>query len=141
MQEIEKVLEKVVELTEKYKRELARLTLEHQDEVWKMLSSVDANGQAVATNGTLSNGGGGTPHGPCIADIDDMVPVFASAKTRSIAGSSIASSNGTPKFLLGGPMTPLPSTVTNGSIEGHHREEEGPNVDELIAANETLIMT
>ncbi|XP_061510813.1 inhibitor of nuclear factor kappa-B kinase subunit beta [Anopheles gambiae] len=140
MQEIEKVLEKVVELTEKYKRELARLTLEHQDEVWKMLSSVDANGQAVTTNGTLSNGGG-TPHGPCIADIDDMVPVFASAKTRSIAGSSIASSNGTPKFLLGGPMTPLPSTVTNGSIESHQREEEGPNVDELIAANETLIMT
>uniref|UniRef100_A0A182JYG1 IkappaB kinase n=1 Tax=Anopheles christyi TaxID=43041 RepID=A0A182JYG1_9DIPT len=134
MQEIEKVLEKVVELTEKYKRELARLTLEHQDEVWKMLSSAESSHSHATTNGAVSNGA----HGPCIADIDDMVPMFASTKIRELNGTS-NSTTSKPKFLVGGPMTPLPSTISNGSIEGHR--EDVPNVDDLIAANETLITT
>uniref|UniRef100_A0A182PFR0 IkappaB kinase n=1 Tax=Anopheles epiroticus TaxID=199890 RepID=A0A182PFR0_9DIPT len=134
MQEIEKVLEKVVELTEKYKRDLARLTLEHQDEVWKLLSGIGDSSTPATTNGTLSNG----IYGPCIADIDDMVPVFPATKVRQVNGGN-TTSNSKPKFEVGGPMTPLPSTVSNGSLECHR--EEGPNVDDLIAANETLILT
>uniref|UniRef100_A0A182WH61 IkappaB kinase n=1 Tax=Anopheles minimus TaxID=112268 RepID=A0A182WH61_9DIPT len=131
MQEIEKVMEKVVELTEKYKRELARLTLEHHDEVWKMLSSIDNSHQTPASNGEQSNGINGSA---CFADFDDMMPVFASTRSRPNTGKA--------KFLVGGEMTPLPSSVSNNSFDGNHVcVEDGPDVDDLIAANDTLINT
>ncbi|XP_049283598.1 inhibitor of nuclear factor kappa-B kinase subunit beta [Anopheles funestus] len=130
MQEIEKVVEKVVELTEKYKRELARLTLEHQDEVWKMLSSIDSH--APAGNGELSNGTNG---GPCFVDFDDMTPVFAS-------NNKGRSNTSKPKFLVGGPMTPLPSSISIESFDGNRAcVDDGPDVEDLIAASDTLINT
>ncbi|XP_053662658.1 inhibitor of nuclear factor kappa-B kinase subunit beta [Anopheles marshallii] len=131
MQEIEKVMEKVVELTEKYKRELVRLTLEHQDEVWKLLFSIDHSHQPATSNGELSNGTNGAP---CFVDFDDMMPVFASNRTRPNTSK--------PMFLVGGPMTPMQSSVSNESFEGNRAcVDDGPDVDDLIAANETLINT
>uniref|UniRef100_A0A182NF39 IkappaB kinase n=1 Tax=Anopheles dirus TaxID=7168 RepID=A0A182NF39_9DIPT len=134
MQEIEKVLEKVVELTEKYKRELARLTLEHQDEVWRLLAACSSRSHTPTTNGSLANG---SDSGAVFPDFDEMAPAFAAPESRR------RQERGAPKFLVGGPVAPFQSLVANGSIdENLVRLAEGPNdVDELIAANETLILT
>ncbi|KFB39305.1 AGAP009166-PA-like protein [Anopheles sinensis] len=134
MQEIEKVLEKVVELTEKYKRELARLTLEHQDEVWKLLDENHASTRVNPgmPNGVLLNG----TNGSVVPDLDQMM--------RSVSlDKDGGNKHGRPKFLVGGPMTPLPSTLSGGGSVDENLLcfGEGPNVEDLIAANETLIMT
>ncbi|XP_053673384.1 inhibitor of nuclear factor kappa-B kinase subunit beta [Anopheles nili] len=119
MQEIGKVLEKILELTERYKRELARLTLEHQDGVWKML-----DGSFHSHNGSLSNGTG--------SDLGRIIPGSLDSRQDSL----------TPKFLVGGPMTPLQASIGSSIIsENLLGIDEGPNVEDLIAANHTLIMT
>ncbi|XP_058124470.1 inhibitor of nuclear factor kappa-B kinase subunit beta [Anopheles ziemanni] len=134
MQEIEKVLEKVVELTEKYKRELARVTLEHQDEVWKLLDESHASRRVNngTSNGALLNG----TNGSVVPDLDQMMRSVSMDKDGG-------NKHGRPKFLVGGPMTPLQSTLSGGGSVDENLLcfGEGPNVEDLIAANETLIIT
>ncbi|XP_058061718.1 inhibitor of nuclear factor kappa-B kinase subunit alpha [Anopheles bellator] len=130
MQEIEKVLQKMPELTEKFKRDLARLTLLQQDGVWKLQEGTSSSGQnsIVIPNGCVPSMET-TNSGSSVPDLDRILP---------------RTSNGTPKFLLGGPMTPL--HAAHGSDATPIDENllcfgEGPNVDDLISANATLIMT
>uniref|UniRef100_A0AAG5DU63 IkappaB kinase n=1 Tax=Anopheles atroparvus TaxID=41427 RepID=A0AAG5DU63_ANOAO len=139
MQEIEKVLEKVVELTEKYKRELARLTLEHQGEVWKLAEGNGARG-TIVTNG-LHPANGTDSAAALVPDLDRMM--CSSVSTDSKGTNQGGCKHGRPKFLVGGPMTPLQSTLNGGGSidENLLCFGEGTNVDDLIAANETLIMT
>ncbi|XP_050089110.1 inhibitor of nuclear factor kappa-B kinase subunit beta [Anopheles aquasalis] len=122
MQEIEKVLQKVVELTEKFKRDLAHQTLRQQDGVWQLFHM-----NSSAVNGV-----------PSVGKMTESVPEL----DRMMTSPSI--SNGGPKFLLGGPITPLHAAL---SSEGGAIDEnllcfgEGSDVNDLISANETLIVT
>uniref|UniRef100_A0A182Y9R6 IkappaB kinase n=2 Tax=Anopheles stephensi TaxID=30069 RepID=A0A182Y9R6_ANOST len=124
IQEIEKVVCKVIDVTEKYKRDLARLKLEHQDEVWKMLSDY---GRSAAA-GSCENG---------VVHLDNILPLGVAHTDPPVINK--------PNFLVGGPTTPqLQSTVSNESFDANQVCCLGytdPNVEDLIAANETLIHT
>uniref|UniRef100_A0A2M4A6D7 IkappaB kinase n=1 Tax=Anopheles triannulatus TaxID=58253 RepID=A0A2M4A6D7_9DIPT len=123
MQEIEKVLQKVVELTEKFKRDLAHQTLRQQDGVWKLFQATPS-----VVNGVTSSVG---KMAASVPELDRMM-------------TSPSMTNGGPKFLLGGPITPLHAALSG---EGGTIDEnllcfgEGSDVNDLISANETLIVT
>lgn len=113
-QEIKKALEKAQEHAEKFKKDLAKMILEHNESIWSLLRQSSNNG-------------------PIIPDIERML------NAPEVNGDL---HDGAPKFHVGGTVSTLPNSLGDEPV----RKSllcfgEGPDVDSLIAANQSLIIT
>lgn len=119
MHEIRKALEKALEHAEKFKKELARITVEHSDNIWNLVQNI--------ANNSVNNGAPST-----LPDIEGMM--------NSI-GLESPISNGI-SFQIGGTVSSLQGSIgENGVNKSLLCFGEGPDVESLITANESLIMT
>ncbi|XP_065077620.1 inhibitor of nuclear factor kappa-B kinase subunit alpha [Ochlerotatus camptorhynchus] len=124
-QEIRKALEKAQEHAEKFKKDLAKMILEHNDSIWSLFlqsSTEVTQKQAVLCNGSA----------PIIPDIE------------RIMGSALVNGDlpGAPKFHVGGTVSTLQNSFGNEPVSKSLLcFGEGPDVESLIAANQSLIMT
>lgn len=140
MQEISKATEKALEHAEKFKKELAKLTLEHNDNIWNLMQNLTTPTSPAAvrkedslSNGTVSGGGGLLP------DIDSIM----GKSTPPVTVNGDLSLNGGPQFHVGGSVRTLQNSLGEGSIVTNSMLcfGEGPDVESLINANQSLIMT
>lgn len=134
MQEIAKATEKALEHAEKFKKELAKLTLEHNDNVWNLMQNLTPNSSTQKDPpASLPNG---TVNGGLLPDIDSIMDTSAPAVT-------VNGTDPVPKFHVGGSVRTLQSSLGEGSIVTNSMLcfGEGPDVESLINANQSLIMT
>lgn len=140
MQEISKATEKALEHAEKFKKELAKLTLEHNDNIWNLMQNLTTptSPAAVRKEDSLSNGivNGG---GGLLPDIDSIM----GKSTPPVTVNGDLSLNGGPQFHVGGSVRTLQNSLGEGSIVTNSMLcfGEGPDVESLINANQSLIMT
>ncbi|XP_055641381.1 inhibitor of nuclear factor kappa-B kinase subunit beta [Toxorhynchites rutilus septentrionalis] len=120
MQEIRKTMGMALEHGEKFKKELAKMTLEHNDNIWNLMQNLVKSNQ------------------PVIPDIERIMDVMS-------LGSPILNDGelpNCPKFHVGGSVTTLQDSLGEKSISKSLLcFGEGPDVDSLITANDSLIMT
>lgn len=141
MHEIAKASEKALEHAEKFKKELAKLTLEHNDNIWNLMQNLTTANSATTVsrkedsliNG-VTNGGG-----PMLPDIDSIM----GKNTPPVSVNGDLSLNGGPQFHVGGSVRTLQNSLGEGSIVTNSMLcfGEGPDVESLINANQSLIMT
>lgn len=139
MQEISKATEKALEHAEKFKKELAKLTLEHNDNVWNLLQNLTtaSSPTAVRKEVSMSNG---FANGGLLPDIDS---IMGKSTPPTVAVNGDLSMNGGPQFHVGGSVRTLQNSLGEGSIVTNSMLcfGEGPDVESLINANQSLIMT
>lgn len=127
MQEIKKALEKAQEHVEKFKKDLAKMILDHNNSVWTLLNEGSSNN--VPNPAVITCNGGAS----IIPDIERIMD--------STSGMLNGDLPGAPKFHLGGTVSSL-STLGNESISKSLLcFGEGPDVQSLISANHSLIIT
>lgn len=139
MQEISKATEKALEHAEKFKKELAKLTLEHNDNIWNLMQNLAGNGPpaAIQKEASLSNGIGGG----LLPDIDSIMG--KSTSSPMVNGDLSMNGEGPVQFHVGGSVRTLQNSLGEGSIVTNSMLcfGEGPDVESLINANQSLIMT
>ncbi|KXJ68723.1 hypothetical protein RP20_CCG002023 [Aedes albopictus] len=124
MQEIRKALDKAQEHAEKFKKDLAKMIVEHNNTVWSLLS------QSSSVNNATCNG-----NGSIIPDIDRIM----GSGSGGIVNGDLP---GAPQFVVGGTVSSLPNSLGGEPISKSLLcFGEGPDVMSLITANESLIMT
>lgn len=124
MQEIRKALDKAQEHAEKFKKDLAKMIVEHNNTVWSLLS------QSSSVNNATCNG-----NGSIIPDIDRIM----GSGSGTVVNGDLP---GAPQFVVGGTVSSLPNSLGGEPISKSLLcFGEGPDVMSLITANESLIMT
>ncbi|XP_058814716.1 inhibitor of nuclear factor kappa-B kinase subunit beta [Topomyia yanbarensis] len=127
MQEIRKALQKALEHAEKFKKELARMTLEHNDNIWNLLQNLLESTQKLTSN-----------ENP--ATLSDIEQLMGSVSLQSKACNG-GLPNG-PDFHVGGTVSSLQDSLGKSLLSKSLLcFGEGPDVESLITANNSLIMT
>ncbi|XP_055540814.1 inhibitor of nuclear factor kappa-B kinase subunit alpha isoform X2 [Wyeomyia smithii] len=122
MQEIRKALEKALEQAEKFKKELARITIEHNENVWNLVHNISSSSSNSVYNGASSP----------LPDIEGMM---SSLRLESSASNDLS-------FRIGGTVSTLQDSMGPNSVNKSLLcFGEGPDVESLISANDSLIMT
>lgn len=132
MLEIRKALEKALEHAEKFKKELAKMTLEHNDNIWNLMTNLIGSPSKVEP---VCNG-----NSVMVPDIDQIM-----AGSPELSKKSLPIANGdpgSPQFHVGGSVTTLQNSLGDGSVtKSMLCFGEGPDVESLITANQSLILT
>lgn len=128
MQEIRKALDKAQEHAEKFKKDLAKMIVEHNNSVWSLLNQGSTSN---TSNPTVSTYNG---NAAIIPDIDRIM--------GSSSGTANGDLPGAPKFVVGGTVTTLQNSLGGEPISKSLLcYGEGPDVESLLTANQSLIMT
>ncbi|XP_053694536.1 inhibitor of nuclear factor kappa-B kinase subunit beta [Sabethes cyaneus] len=124
MQEIRKALEKALEHAEKFKKELARITIEHNDNMWNLVQNIAGS---PVKHDPVYNGATST-----LPDIEGMM---SSIRLESSVSNGL-------NFQIGGTVSTLQDSIGENAVNNSLLcFGEGPDVGSLITANESLIMT
>lgn len=119
MEEIRKALGKALEHVEKFKKELAKITIEHSDNMWNLVQNISSD--------PISNGASST-----LPDIEGMMN---SMRLESSTSNGLS-------FQIGGSVSALHKSLgENATSKSLLCFGEGPDVESLVTANESLIMT
>lgn len=128
MQEIKKALEKAQEHAEKFKKDLAKMIMDHNSSIWGLLNKGSANNVSIPAVAT---------HNGSASIIPDIERIMGSSG-RMVNGDS----PGAPQFHVGGNVTtPLSFLDEESFNKSLLCFGEGPDVRSLIDANQSLIMT
>ncbi|XP_058450565.1 inhibitor of nuclear factor kappa-B kinase subunit alpha [Malaya genurostris] len=128
MQEIRKALQKALEHADKYKKELARMTLEHSDNIWNLIQNL------IDTAHKLYSSCDEQP-----VTLSDMEQMMSSVSLQAKPTNGLP--NG-PSFHVGGTVSTLQDCIDKSLVSNSLLcFGEGPDVESLIAANDSLIMT